>query len=382
MIKLEINERVSYLRKNILKDKNGKKYSQVDFGNILGLSRDVIGNIEYNRVEVKEHMLKLICQTFNVNEDWLRNGIEPIFKEGNKENDLVEELKNKYQLNDTYTSLIKSLIALDEETQNKVVGLFFKCVEDYYKNNPSALDKLNEKCNTDANTKIIPISKEEDELSIVVGLFFKCVEDYYKNNPSALDKLNEKCNTDANTKIIPISKEEDELSITEDLDDVRLYDFYKNNPSALDKLNEKCNTDANTKIIPISKEEDELSITEDLDDVRLYDLPVSAGTGTYLLDDVSYEVITIDRRHYKDVDFALRVSGDSMEPRFFNGDIIYVKSTLQVNNGEIGVFYYNDEAYLKKLEHKNGKIFLISLNEKYEPIEITNDSFKVVGIVL
>lgn len=53
------------------------KLTQTEFGERLGVSRDVIGNIEYNRLKnpkQKEPIIKLICSTFGVNEIWLRSG--------------------------------------------------------------------------------------------------------------------------------------------------------------------------------------------------------------------------------------------------------------------------------------------------------------------
>lgn len=53
------------------------KLTQTEFGERLGVSRDVIGNIEYNRLKnpkQKEPIIKLICSTFGVNELWLRSG--------------------------------------------------------------------------------------------------------------------------------------------------------------------------------------------------------------------------------------------------------------------------------------------------------------------
>lgn len=51
--------------------------SQEEFGRHLGVSRDVVGNIEYDRLkrpEQKEPLYKLICEKFNINEDWLKTG--------------------------------------------------------------------------------------------------------------------------------------------------------------------------------------------------------------------------------------------------------------------------------------------------------------------
>ena len=52
-------------------------------------------------------------------------------------------------------------------------------------------------------------------------------------------------------------------------------------------------------------------------------------------------------------------------------------------NGEIGIFALNGEAYIKKLQNDKDGIFLISLNEKYAPIKVSeNDRLDIFGKVL
>lgn len=68
---MEIYERIRHLRKYEL------NLSQAAFGGKLGVSRDVINNIENNRLanpDQKEPLYKLICKEFHVNESWLRAG--------------------------------------------------------------------------------------------------------------------------------------------------------------------------------------------------------------------------------------------------------------------------------------------------------------------
>lgn len=48
--------------------------SQREFGERLGVSRDVISNIEYNRVPLKDLMIKHICERYSVNKTWLLTG--------------------------------------------------------------------------------------------------------------------------------------------------------------------------------------------------------------------------------------------------------------------------------------------------------------------
>lgn len=67
---MEISDRIKLLRKKM-------NMSQEEFGRHLGVSRDVVGNIEYDRLkrpEQKEPLYKLICEKFNINEDWLKTG--------------------------------------------------------------------------------------------------------------------------------------------------------------------------------------------------------------------------------------------------------------------------------------------------------------------
>ena len=134
-VNMSIEERLKKLRKEYL------KLSQTEFGKKLGVSRDVIKNIEYNRVEIKDYMINLICQTFNVNEDWLRNGNEPIFI--NKDEDDIKKLKEKYKLDDVTTSILKTFADLDEFSKKNIINFLFKSIEDYYINNPGKLEELN-----------------------------------------------------------------------------------------------------------------------------------------------------------------------------------------------------------------------------------------------
>ena len=76
-------------------------------------------------------------------------------------------------------------------------------------------------------------------------------------------------------------------------------------------------------------------------------------------------------------------SGDSMEPEFHDGQIGWVLHQESVANGEIGIFALNGEAYIKKLQNDTDGIFLISLNEKYAPIKVSeNDRLDIFGKVL
>ncbi len=93
----------------------------------------------------------------------------------------------------------------------------------------------------------------------------------------------------------------------------------------------------------------------------LYDLPVSAGPGVYLDDSTADEIHISDNEKTRAADFALRISGNSMEPKFHDGDILLVQDSDAVEIGELGVFILDGNGYFKKY----GGDCLISLNPEY-----------------
>lgn len=112
----------------------------------------------------------------------------------------------------------------------------------------------------------------------------------------------------------------------------------------------------------------------------LFTLPASAGRGVALDTDVDFETIAVeDKSASREASFAIKVSGDSMEPEYFNGDVLLVKNDAWVDEGDLGIFVLNGEGYFKEF----GGDRLISYNDKYDDILITaDDSFYVKGRVL
>lgn len=116
-------------------------------------------------------------------------------------------------------------------------------------------------------------------------------------------------------------------------------------------------------------------------EIPLFDLPASAGTGTFL-DSNYYELVSLEGTPPK-ATFAVRITGDSMEPRYKDGDIAFVKHQPTIESGEIGIFILNNEGFIKKLLCDDNNCFLVSLNPEYLPIQINeNDEFRTVGKVL
>ena len=111
----------------------------------------------------------------------------------------------------------------------------------------------------------------------------------------------------------------------------------------------------------------------------LYSLAVSAGTGQFL-DGESYEMQPVGPEVPEEANFGVRVAGDSMEPRFHDGQTVWVHQQPTLAPGEIGVFLYDGSAYLKQLRRDGGRVWLHSLNPAYHDLEIS-DAFplRVLG---
>ncbi len=107
------------------------------------------------------------------------------------------------------------------------------------------------------------------------------------------------------------------------------------------------------------------------------DYPVSAGVGNFI-DDTQKETLILSQKPPHGACFVNVVTGDSMEPMFYGGDKVFV-SPEPVSEGQIGVFFYDNVSYIKKL----GRGELISVNPLRDNIKIENpERFFCLGKVL
>ena len=114
----------------------------------------------------------------------------------------------------------------------------------------------------------------------------------------------------------------------------------------------------------------------------LYSLAVSAGTGQFL-DGENYEMVEVGAEVPEGSNFGVRVAGDSMEPRYHDGEVIWVRQQRSLMTGEIGIFLYDGCAYLKELAAGKDALMLHSLNPSYKDIIISPElPLRVLGKVL
>lgn len=108
---------------------------------------------------------------------------------------------------------------------------------------------------------------------------------------------------------------------------------------------------------------------------------ISAGNGINIPQDQEIiDYISIPKT--KKANFALIVQGNSMEPKFNEGDLAIIYKTDVIENGEIGVICVNgDDAVIKKFYQSDNEIQLISLNTDYPAKIFRGSEMKKIRII-
>lgn len=106
----------------------------------------------------------------------------------------------------------------------------------------------------------------------------------------------------------------------------------------------------------------------------------SAGSGVFILGNEVAEQISIPNTpENQAVDFAIKVSGDSMLPDYADGDIVLVSQKAELFHGDVGIFIINNNAYIKEYGEKE----LISRNPDADNIQIAEyDNIVCMGKVI
>jgi repressor LexA len=115
---------------------------------------------------------------------------------------------------------------------------------------------------------------------------------------------------------------------------------------------------------------------------------VAAGIPITAVEDIlDYEEVPISWQSQGEF-FALRIKGDSMQPRMESGDVVIVKQQSDANSGDTVIALVNgDDATCKRLEKTDNGIMLVSNNAKYPPMffskeDIVNKPVVILGKVV
>ena len=118
---MDIFERVRYIRKN-----ESPSMSQTKFGESIGLSRDMVNNIENKRVVPTDAILQLISMKYKYNFEWVK------FGEGPERLDVSDD------------EVVDELMAGSNEYARSVMKAFAKLGDEEWDMLKKVLDKLRE----------------------------------------------------------------------------------------------------------------------------------------------------------------------------------------------------------------------------------------------
>ena len=79
-------------------------------------------------------------------------------------------------------------------------------------------------------------------------------------------------------------------------------------------------------------------------------------------------------------DFALTCKGDSMAPRYLDGDIVCIRCQPQVENGQIAAVLIGEEATLKRFYQNGDTVTLQAENPAYSPLVYRGEELNEIRI--
>lgn len=81
--------------------------------------------------------------------------------------------------------------------------------------------------------------------------------------------------------------------------------------------------------------------------------------------------------------FALQIKGDSMEPKFSDGDVVIIRKQSDVDTGDIAVVLVNgNEATVKKIKKRSDGIMLIPTNPDYDVLYYNNNEIETLPVTV
>lgn len=183
---MNINQRIKMLRKTL-------KLTQSDFGDGIGLKKGAISWMEQLGNTVTEQNIKLICEKFNVNEEWLRNGTGEMLQPS-KQSDILALLQVELKLSDAELEVIKVFVELTP-VQRKMAIRFVHDISAILKNAGGILTDMAqiEKSFSNIQKNFEVQRNDKDVIEREVEAYRKELEAEYSSN----GKLSALTNSDA-----------------------------------------------------------------------------------------------------------------------------------------------------------------------------------------
>ena len=194
---------------------------------------------------------------------------------------------------------------------------------------------------------------------------------------SAVRSIMRLLNNHSHLRVIPGAE------LSDDIDSISALPDTLNNLMGFIKCHDKCHYDTLASLCDSEYDKDGDAVTIvriPTRTIKLFSMPASAGIGNSLdenPDANDYETTN------QECTFAVKITGDSMEPDVHDGDIVLVKACEEVANARKGIVWYNGHCYCKKIVQGPEGILLVSLNTQYDPIPVISlEDYHLFGEVV
>lgn len=112
----------------------------------------------------------------------------------------------------------------------------------------------------------------------------------------------------------------------------------------------------------------------------LSDVALSAGLGESLFDEQESQLVFSDQDYHYDV--AAFIKGNSMEPKFLDGEVALIQKTGFDHNGAVYALSYQGQTFIKKVYREKDRLRLVSINPSYPDWYIeSEEDYRIVGKV-
>ena len=119
-MKLLIGERVRSIRKQL-------GLNQTEFAARIGMTQGYITSIERGTRDVNSRLVKLICETFSVSENWLFTGNGEMFQDN--DHLLLANLTRKHKLNSAQSALLAAFFKLTPQQRDASIVCMKRMIE-------------------------------------------------------------------------------------------------------------------------------------------------------------------------------------------------------------------------------------------------------------
>ncbi len=154
---MTINERICHLRKNIL------KLNQTDFAKAIGMKQRGVSGMEQNNATVTDKTIKTICLVYNITEDWLRTGKEPMYVQEPSFN--LDKFVKEHGGTDLELEALKAYFELDPDIRKMLVKHFKERLNASY-NEPTKPTMTMKETEAECNKKNLEELSDEEQIEL------------------------------------------------------------------------------------------------------------------------------------------------------------------------------------------------------------------------